>query len=400
MRAALILLLMCDSQRVENCVTRALVFLARHQAEDGSWGRIHPSCTCRPRVSIETPLGIPMDAAVETEFNRLLEELAGDAVRTRMEAHRKIQDLGSSAVPLLQKSLRHNDPEVAFRCREILDALWRSNREVRARVGMPTEEEFRVSATGLGLLCFLGAGYGHYSKDQREDHEGRHYAYGIVVRKASEWLRSKQGPDGSFASWNPLAHAIATAAICEQYGVTAYEPLKIPAARAVAFLKTLQSADPIFLFWKGAAFHSAHLSELPDCGSTECGQIAEVLAEHQSPMSISGALIFFSCRKQPRDHLRNKIDALDPGELSPIQAWAVTAALRRGASAGSERRWQESLWQSISVAQAEGARCERGSWGLHGERLDQSLITTLYATLTMELFYRYNCAQLLPVQEK
>jgi hypothetical protein len=388
MRAALILLLLCESRQAEGPVTHALRYLARHQSADGSWGHFEPSCTCGAQLPIETPLAIPIDPEFEARFNRLLDELGGDQVRIREEAQRRIQDLGWRAVPLLQKSLRHQEAEVALRSRRALEAIWIKDPEVRrlTRAGAPTPEpEFQVVATSLAVLCFLGAGYTHLSKDQWIDYDGRVFDYGLVVRKASDWLRSRQG------ARNPLAHAIATTALSEQYGMTASAFLKEPAIHAVTVLKTLSSNDPPFLLWKGVALHSAHLSELPDCSDEACLQTAERLAREDSPATLGAAVVFASCRKQRWDRVQLRLTEFEKTPLSAIEIWMMTNAVTSTETRTSraESPWIWSILKGLPPAQSLRSDCTRGSWALTEEHREESLVTTLYTTLAMERVYRY-----------
>jgi hypothetical protein len=199
MRILIPLLLFCNCQAAESPVTRALLYLARHQAEDGSWGQVEPSCRCRPRFPIDTALPIPLEKKIEARFPPLLKQLADDRADVRDRAQREVEGLGAAAVPLLQRSLKHEDPEVARRCREALRTIWAKDPTVRTlclQPGRVPEEGLQVKATGLALLCFLAGGYSHLSKDQYPDFGGKVFAYGDVVRKAAAWLLSRQGADG------------------------------------------------------------------------------------------------------------------------------------------------------------------------------------------------------------
>src|SRR6185436_1207092 len=174
----MVLLLLAPAQESESAVGRALRFLARHQAEDGSWGTMEPSCRCRPRLPIDTALQIPIRKEVEARFRRLLTDLADDGPDVRDRAQREVEALGAGAVPLLQKSLTHADPEVVRRCRESLRTIWASDPTVRSlclQLKRAPEEGFQVKATSLALLCFLAGGYTHLSRDQHRDPDGRVY---------------------------------------------------------------------------------------------------------------------------------------------------------------------------------------------------------------------------------
>ena len=390
MRAvALALLLFCESPRTENAVTRALLYLARHQADDGSWGGFDPVCGCRPAQPIETELPIPIDPDVERRFTGLLEDLAQDDASSRERAQRKVRALAGRAVPLLQRSLGHPDPEVAWRCRQTLTSIWKEDpevRELRLRIGRREESDRQVFATGLGVLCFLGAGYTQLSRDEWQDVQGRRYMYGAIVKKAAQWLLAKQEEDGSFAARDPVAHAVATAAISELYGCTACWALHDPAAEAVTYLNSLQCTEPSFLLWKGVALHSGHLSEVRWCDNEACGRMAEDLSQLDTSLGLAGAFLFKSCHKQETRSLRDRLSYLDPKTLSPMETWVVTCA--------SLQVKEEPVqpWKALPPAQIQGSGCTSGSWSLVEERWDESLITTMYSTLTLERSYRYALA--------
>ena len=99
------------------------------------------------------------------------------------------------------------------------------------------------SATALALLAFQGAGNTH----QRGEYQ-KQVAKGIYA------LRRMQRADGDFFqeggranNWF-YAHAQATMAICELYGMTKDEELRVPAMKAINFL--IESQDPELGGWK------------------------------------------------------------------------------------------------------------------------------------------------------
>ncbi|MCR4412953.1 MAG: terpene cyclase/mutase family protein, partial [Thermoguttaceae bacterium] len=104
-----------------------------------------------------------------------------------------------------------------------------------------------TAATGLALLAFLGAGYTHM--------DGKHQA---TVRRGIEWLLRNQQPDGRlftpgsdrtrFAQF--YAHAMATIALCEAYGMTGDRLLREPTQRAIGFI--LETQHPTLGGWRYA----------------------------------------------------------------------------------------------------------------------------------------------------
>lgn len=92
-----------------------------------------------------------------------------------------------------------------------------------------------IHATGLALLPFLGAG---------QTHKGfaKHSIYAKNVERSLKYLLTKQDKDGRLGE-NLLAHAVATLALTESYGLTFDPILKGPAQRAVNYLVSKQKAD-------------------------------------------------------------------------------------------------------------------------------------------------------------
>lgn len=83
----------------------------------------------------------------------------------------------------------------------------------------------RIAMTGLAILTFLAHG----------EKPGDSVEFGDTVRKAIEYLISKQGSDGRFSGMdgNQYAHPIATYALCEAYGMTLNPNVKDTAERAL-----------------------------------------------------------------------------------------------------------------------------------------------------------------------
>jgi hypothetical protein len=101
--------------------------------------------------------------------------------------------------------------------------------------------------TSLAILCFLGAGYSHESKQYVIDPvRGKRHRIGDVVRDGLKWLVDRQKPDGSFTRDRAYLYneALATMAVCEAYGLTRSRYYKERAQKAVAFLERAQRPSP------------------------------------------------------------------------------------------------------------------------------------------------------------
>jgi hypothetical protein len=98
--------------------------------------------------------------------------------------------------------------------------------------------ESDTAATGLALLCFLGAGYDHFGE-----------TYADTVRRGLEFLRAVQRPDGdlylesdevSNRSARLYSHGIAAMALCEAVGMTGDPLVKESARKACRFIELSQ----------------------------------------------------------------------------------------------------------------------------------------------------------------
>ncbi|MCR4316289.1 MAG: hypothetical protein NUW37_08075 [Planctomycetes bacterium] len=97
-------------------------------------------------------------------------------------------------------------------------------------------EEADTGLTALALMAFLAAGHTNTQGNYRR-----------TVQNSLRWLLQQQQPDGRFGSADgPLAvfnHAVATIAVAESYGVTAFERLATPAQNAVDLIASAEYED-------------------------------------------------------------------------------------------------------------------------------------------------------------
>ena len=108
-------------------------------------------------------------------------------------------------------------------------------------------EHFDEGLTGLALLCFLGAGLDHDSKQIVVDTAmGKRYSVGEVVKNGLKWLRSRQREDGSFAATRGLLYndILATLALTEAYGLSRHRAWKESAERGIEFILAAQKPHP------------------------------------------------------------------------------------------------------------------------------------------------------------
>src|SRR5258706_1082096 len=103
--ATLALLLQTDRPDYES-VRQAIRYLARHQAEDGTWGRRPPACTC-PREPAPPPMS--MDAPTRARIEALIADLGDDDFKKRLAAQRAFAEIGPIAVPALLEAEKAAD---------------------------------------------------------------------------------------------------------------------------------------------------------------------------------------------------------------------------------------------------------------------------------------------------
>ncbi|HWB09840.1 MAG TPA: hypothetical protein VG826_11460 [Pirellulales bacterium] len=133
----------------------------------------------------------------------------------------------------------------------------------------PGSTQSDTAATGLGLLPFLASGHTHAAGE-----------YQAAVGQAVQWLIARQKPDGNLFDDPPsiafmYAHAIATIALCEAYGMTQDERIRQPAQRALDFVVAAQnqgtggwryqpgeSGDTSVLGWQVMALKSGEMAGL------------------------------------------------------------------------------------------------------------------------------------------
>ena len=278
-----------------------------------------------------------------------------------------------------------------------------------------------LRATSLAILAFLGAGYSHLSKDNYDTKP-----IGETVQKAQQWMIAQQKADGSFgepASERFLEdHAIATLAISEAYGMTALQPLKAPAQKAVDFLaanrvpgkswavKARKDApDPIATGWALFALQSARLSELKfPADAMDQGLewlIGAGLEAQPARRDVAGtfavAVAAFLGKKLDGDLLQAHLKAISeappgkaPEERDALFTFLSAVALRLGDNGALWQSWLDRAkmtLQEVARFDDQGNGCPAGSWDAVGPA-DGSrgrVITTSLNTLALEICFEY-----------
>jgi hypothetical protein len=317
------------------------------------------------------------------------------------------------------------------------------------RCGGAGDSTYDTGVAGLALLAFLGAGYSPLSRDDVADpyDPARRIRYGEVVKKGLQWLLAHQDPEGCVGergSKYMYNHSIAALALSEAYGMTASQPLKEPAQRAIDFLVAAQNpgkgwrcsarsgdSDTSVSGWAVMALKSAQLSELniPNSAyegalnwlneATEPNGYARVgynargtgkvyvpgkneQFDHHESMSAVAVMSRIFIQKKKSEPALGAVNLL----VQDLPEWKTNridfyywyyASLALFQYDGPEgpmwRKWNEPMKNSIVLHQkghADG--CRGGSWdpqddrwGFEGGRVYAAAINAL----TLEVYYRY-----------
>lgn len=122
------------------------------------------------------------------------------------------------------------------------DGAWRLDGPFKNQADNPND----IAGTGFGLLPFLGAGHTHLeSKDENQ--------FDKPVLKALAFLLRNQNPSNGDFGGGMYAHAIATYALCEAYGMSRDIKLRVPAQKAVNYLINAQHAGGGWRYGPGQA---------------------------------------------------------------------------------------------------------------------------------------------------
>jgi hypothetical protein len=362
LHVAFALLLQVEVTR--NPVLEALVFLARHQRPDGSWGESPATCTCPVRKAVPV-----CDAAVA---RRLLRTLGDNDPEERDAAQAALRALGESALPHLRRGEEDPDSEIRARCQDL-----RSLVEIDPKGGSDAE------VTGLALLAFLSAGYTQLSRDE---HDGR--SFGTVVKTGIRWLLARQQETGRFDPDDPVADATAALALLEDYGMTAQAILKEEAQKATDRIAAWKPSDCRGFLWKAFALKSAELGELPFPKSAS--ESLDGIEEFHGDLATSSAIVvwifFHKTLRPPRANLLRVLSPAMIPEPETRYVASLAAFQLDGPSGGFWTSWSADLRNTVLPRQnREKSDCRRGSWDGMGNR--GRIRVTALSALDFE-FYR------------
>ncbi len=373
---ALSLLAALQGKDGDDPVRLALGYLARHQASDGMWGRRAVDCACPAEPA---PSAAPLDPATRDRLRVLLDDLDLADPERRNAAQRELTDIGPAALSRLREAATTGSAERRARLLDVLSDIGRSG----------TRED--VELTGWSLLSFLGAGYSPLAKDVVD---GRHL--GAAVEAGLQALLDRQEASGAFGAPASAAHAVATLALSEAYGLTCRKGYREPAQKAIDLLGAHLAEDPRPLAWQVMALKSAELGDLcfPRAAYEESlKRMARLRAAQPGSAFVRAASVMSSIfiLKSKKDLDVSGLMDVDPSKVELDAAYLTSLAAFQvdGPGGASYKRYRqaEKAWLLPLQAREPGC-CERGSWPSTGTR--SRLQAACHAALMNEVYYAYS----------
>ncbi len=284
--------------------------------------------------------------------------------------------------------------------------------------------EARNAATGLALMCYLGAGQTHTEGDYKQ----------TVFKGLTFLIRNMQITEGKMPSWYlkgggsstgvMYAHGIASIAICEAYGMTKDKTLREPAQAGINFIAYAQDpsnggwmyaprsgGDTSVVGWQLMALKSAAMSNLNvpqatlkkalkylDGVGNEKGSSFGYRKRGDRPVVSAMTACGLLCKMymgMPRDHkgLQEAVVEFVKKGPNPKDVYFNYYATQVMKQVGGPL-WEE--WDSkmkkflLSTQEATGHAA--GSWyftaAAHSDAGGR-LYNTCMATMMLEVYYRY-----------
>ncbi|HEY5313831.1 MAG TPA: prenyltransferase/squalene oxidase repeat-containing protein, partial [Pirellulales bacterium] len=272
-----------------------------------------------------------------------------------------------------------------------------------------------TAATALGLLPFLGAGE-IFAGSKYHSHAG----------KALAWLLEDQKDNGSFrhdGSGNFYAHALATLALCETYGMTDEGALRSAAQQALDYIIAAQHAQGGWRYdpgmpgdlsvtgWQVMALRSGQIAHLSIPSKTlinadnfldhvQCNRVGSTYgylgADSPTPCRTAIGLLareYLGWKKDnPGLRLGSNVLLADlPSPKDPdIYYWYYGTLVMHHLGGVNWHRWNEAMKAAIVPLQVQAGH-ETGSWTPASEfdRVGGRLYMTALAVCTLEVYYRY-----------
>lgn len=274
------------------------------------------------------------------------------------------------------------------------------------------EVDADVAATGLALLCYLGAGH-------TQAQEG---PYRATVASALAWLLARQAPDGDLRGRETMySQTVAAVALCEAYAMTRDPALAGPAQKAVDLVlrRTAAAApdkrDTSVLGWLVFTVESARRAGLTipaDAFDRARAWLDETSDPRRTGLYAYGpgkppsapmtAEAMFVQQLLGRSRTEPRMDASARFVARELPAWDraapthhwyyATLALFQHQGPAWES-WNTALKREL-LARQHAAGPDAGSWDPQDQwsRTIGRVYQTAVCTLSLEVYYRYRTA--------
>jgi hypothetical protein len=296
-----------------------------------------------------------------------------------------------------------------------IDGSWNFNHTTDACMHYcthPGTDASTTAATGLALLPFLGAGYTH-REGEFQDVIGRGLDYlrsrGVLISYGND-LR-----DGSM-----YGQGLATIALCEAYGMTHDETLKVPAQRGLDFIVYVQDlqgggwrynpgapGDTTVTGWMLMALKSGQMARLNvpspaiglaerflDSVQTADGSQYGYMSHRPRPTTTAVGLLcrmYTGWRRDNPGLVRGvaHLNAWGPADDNIYYNYYATQVMFHWAGPEWET-WNRAIRERLIATQGRGGH-ESGSWYFGGNYGDVGgrLYNTAMATMILEVYYRH-----------
>ncbi len=293
-----------------------------------------------------------------------------------------------------------------------------------APCGSPGAAESDAAATALSILPILGAGETHVGRGMYHDD----------VKSGLYWIMHHQTAAGDLSAGcdKPMyAHALATLAMCEAYGMTHDEKLRDAAQRAVIYVEMAQvpatggwrytprdatGGDTSVLGWQMMSLRAAQLAGLSvntmimDNAKKWLARVSkghdhglycyQPFKEATPTMTAIGMLSwqYLGMRADDPAMIEGKYYLMqnlpDNGKRSTYYWYYGTQVMHNFGADPKWDHWNRNMRRALVETQCREG-CAAGSWDPESPTLDEwseqggRVVTTAFSTLSLEVYYRY-----------